>query len=205
LSTSGGRGRLRRVGENELAHLREDAVGADHEVVAAGAAVGQLDLDPVVGVGQALDTVAEGDLRARAPDGVGEDLMQPRTGDAVESGELGADHARERVVGELRAVGEEEAIAVHGKAGRECVLEQPELMQRPHRVARLDDPDAVDVPLGVLLDDLDLDAAGRERNRAGEPADTAADDQDLGSCRWHCSLLTLVHRCRAAPLACAYV
>ena len=105
--------------------------------------------------------------------------MQARAGYAVEAGILGPDYARKLAVGELRAIGQAEAVAVHREACRQRLVQQAELVQCPHRVAGLDDPDPVHVPLGVLLDDLDLDAASAQRDRAGEPADAAADDQDL--------------------------
>ena len=44
--------------------------------------------------------------------------------------------------------------------------------------AGLDDPDAVDVPLRVDLDDVDVDVALAQRDRGGEAADAAADDED---------------------------
>ena len=42
----------------------------------------------------------------------------------------------------------------------------------------LDDPDAVDVPLRVELDDVDADARLAQRDRAREAADPASDDED---------------------------
>ena len=57
-------------------------------------------------------------------------------------------------------------------------LPQAELVERADGVPGLDDPDAVDVPLRVELDDVDLDARLAQRDRGREPADPAADDED---------------------------
>ena len=74
------------------------------------------------------------------------------------------------------------AVAEAGPLDRESLgdrlLPQAELVERADRVARLDDPDAVDVPLRVELDDVDPDACLAERDRAREAADPSSDDED---------------------------
>src|SRR5687767_11436702 len=62
---------------------------------------------------------------------------------------------------------------------RQVILEQPELLHRPQHVALLDDPDAVDRPLRIALDDPDAVAGGRERDRRGQPANPAAYNKNI--------------------------
>ena len=65
-----------------------------------------------------------------------------------------------------------------GKPWAMTSLRQAERVQGAQRVARLDDPDAVDGPLRVDLGDVDLDAGTPQRERRGQAADAAAHDED---------------------------
>ena len=109
--------------------------------------------------------------------------MQPRPRDPVARRQ--ARHERRPVVvGQHgRAVGEEGAVPEHRVPVRDRPLRQPERVQRAQRVAGLDDPDAVDVPRRVLLDDVDLDAVPPQRDRRAQAADAAADDEDAPDLR----------------------
>ena len=79
----------------------------------------------------------------------------------------------------------------NSKPTAQHLVEDAERLQRAQRVRRLVDADAVDVRLGLDLDDLDLDAAIGERGARAEPADARADDEDLldvGHGRPQCTL-----------------
>ena len=79
------------------------------------------------------------------------------------------------------AVGQERPVAVHRMPLRHGTLGEPELVQRAQRVPRLNDPDAVDVPGGVLLDDVDVDARPAQRDRRRKTADPASDDENVAN------------------------
>ena len=70
-------------------------------------------------------------------------------------------------------------------------------MQRAQRVRGLDDPDAVDVPLRVLLDNVDVDPRVAQGDGRRKPADTAADDQDLLDVAHALGLLEQIGRAEA--------
>ena len=74
-------------------------------------------------------------------------------------------------------VGVAEVIAVELEADGQHVVEHAQRVEGTQRVARLVDADAVDLGVGLDLDDLDVDAALCERRRGAQPADPAADDQ----------------------------
>ena len=58
-----------------------------------------------------------------------------------------------------------EPRSLHRVPLRDRLFGQPESVQGPDRVPRLDDPDAVDVPAGVDLDDVDVDLSLTQRDR----------------------------------------
>src|SRR5581483_8878668 len=60
---------------------------------------------------------------------------------------------------------------------RDARLGQAEHLQRPQRIARLDDPDSVDRPLRIALDHLDLDVRAAQRERRAESAAPATHDE----------------------------
>jgi len=68
--------------------------------------------------------------------------------------------------------------ALHGEALGDDLARQAERVEGAQRVARLDDPHAVDRPLRVDLGDVDLDAGTPQRERRGQAADAAAHDED---------------------------
>ncbi len=166
--------------EDEAAHERVDAVGADDDVVGAGGSVGELDVDTVVRLQQARHRDAGADVRTRLERGLLEDPVQRRAGDAVHGRSGCAGREREvRRRAERVAVAVVELVAGHREALLHAGRGQAELAERAQRVAGLDDPDAVDVPLRVDLDDVHGDAAPAERDARAQAADAAADDEDL--------------------------
>src|SRR3569833_515186 len=64
-------------------------------------------------------------------------------------------------------------------AGRDVVLDQAQLGHRADHVALLNDPDAIDRPFGILLDHGHAETALAQRDRRGQAADSAADDQNF--------------------------
>src|SRR5207237_1408383 len=78
------------------------------------------------------------------------------------------------IVSHLRdAIGEERPGPQDRMTGRDARLRQAEPLQRAQRVARLDDPDAVDRPLRIALDDVDLDALASQCERRAQSANPA--------------------------------
>ena len=70
-----------------------------------------------------------------------------------------------------------EAVPVHGKADGDGPVGEAQLVQRADGVAGLEDPHAVDVPLGVALHHVDRDAAVAQGDGGRQAPDAAPDDQ----------------------------
>ena len=105
--------------------------------------------------------------------------MQLGTGEPV-AGRQMLDQRRPLVRGDRRlAVGEPRPVAADRRPGLHARLGQPQRVECPERVARLDDADPVDAPLGIPLDDVDVEALATKRQRGGQPADPTADHKNL--------------------------
>ena len=169
---------LRRVPKDAAADERVDPVGTDHEVVAAAAAVRERDVHPVVVLLEGVDGHAERHLGTGLPHRVLEDAVEPRPRDAVHAGEAVAEQRRRG----HRTEHVPFAVSEAGPLDRESLLDRPfaetELVERTDRVSGLDDPDPVDVPFRVELDDVDVDARVPQGDGAGQPADPAADHEN---------------------------
>ena len=104
--------------------------------------------------------------------------MQTRARDAVHPRVPVAEERGRGHGAELVPLAVAEARSLDCEALRDRLLAQAELVERADRVAGLDDPDPVDVPLRVELDDVDGDAGLPHRDRGREAPDAAPDDED---------------------------
>ena len=55
------------------------------------------------------------------------------------------------------------------------MIKQPKRIHRAHDIGLLDDADPIDLPGGVFLDDLDVEALTSQGNGRGQAADAATD------------------------------
>ena len=152
-----------------------DAVRAHDEVVLAGRAVGELDATVLP---DAVDGHAEPDVRSGRLHRLLEERVELRPGQPVHRGIARAEQVEGRHLAEQIALAVVEPRSLHRVPLRDRLLGQPESVQGPDRVPRLDDPDAVDVPAGVDLDDVDVDLSLTQRDRGREAADATPDDED---------------------------
>ena len=105
--------------------------------------------------------------------------MELRAGQAV-AGRQMPDQRRPLMRGDHGlAVGEPRPVAADRVAGFDARVRQSQLVECAKRVARLDDADPVDAPLGIALDDVHIDALAAQRQRGGKTSDAAADDENL--------------------------
>src|SRR5690606_8920215 len=111
---------------------------------------------------------------------VGEDLVELRAGDAVHGGQVGAlDGGAVDVADEVAVDVVHGAPGLRGEALVDARLGAADHVERAQRVDGLDDADAVDrrVQVVVALDEGHIEALLLEGGRGGEAADSAADDE----------------------------
>ena len=132
-------------------------------------AVGEGHVYVVVGGVDVGERHARAHVRAGLERPGGEDLVELRTGQAV-AGRQMPDERRPVVRGDHRlAVGEPRPVASDRVAGLDARLGEPERVERPQRVARLDDADPVHAPVGVALDDVDVEPWRRSASVVERP------------------------------------
>lgn len=75
----------------------------------------------------------------------------------------------------------EDLHGIEAKACRQVVIQQADLRHGAHDVRLLQDADAIDGPLGLALDDLDVKAVPAQCDGRGQATNASADDQDTGA------------------------
>ena len=170
--------RPRRLGKHPLAHLRIDAIRPDHEGVVLAMAVGQFDLDATGHLGQRLDRGTETHVRTGRQSAGREDAVQLRPHDAARAGQIRGDRREMQLFDQLPVLGENVG-AFPGGAVLLHLIEHAQDLQRPQRRTGNRDPRAVDLPGGINFDQVDRNPRAAQRDRAGHPADAAADNEHL--------------------------
>src|SRR3954453_5416709 len=166
-------GLRRRVAvEGDRAHPRADAVGADEQLVARTRAVAQLDLGAV----ERLDGRAEPDVRAASPAAPSRMAWRAGAGSPPCRG-AGAPPGAAARTRPLRARRVVVAERGHAEPVLDDGVEQPERPQRAKRRRLERDPGRGYRPFGLVVDDVDLDAAARERAGQRQAADAPAHDE----------------------------
>jgi hypothetical protein len=168
----------RSVWEELRARGRKQAVGADDQIVAPQAAVREGDVDPLPVILEALERDAQSDLGASGDGAVTQHLVQGRAADA-DIGRIAWRQVRRGNPRDLLAVGQVDLDVVEAEPRAEIVIQDAQLGDRAHDVGLLDDADAIDRPVGVPLEDLDIVALLAQGDRRGQAGDTATNNEHL--------------------------
>jgi hypothetical protein len=169
--------RLFRVGQDRLANLRIDAVGAHHHGKAIGAAVGERDGDAIGILVQRRHGQAQPDFCAQFPGAVAQHALERAAADAdvgrAAFDQRGRGHARH-----AGAIGNVDFHRVKAAGGIEKGIEDAQLVHRPDHVGLLDDAHAIDRPGRILFDDGHAVAGASQRDRGRQAADTGTHHQN---------------------------
>src|SRR5215469_8056514 len=154
-----------------------DAVGADDQIVFAGAAICKFHFNLVVGLRKLRhrDTQMKphsGFLRRRK-----EYVMQRRPCEAEISWIFGPREFHARRITHHIAVSITKSHALIGKSGRNAIVGNTERHHGPDKVALSNDANVVDGPLLLDFDDFNVDSSFTQAN--GQTADSASDDENF--------------------------
>ncbi len=166
------------VPDHQLAHDRARAIGTDHEIGLRIRAVRELDRDLAVLLGIGGDLLAEMD--PVATDGVGEDLLEVRTMDAMAgsavSARLGLVVPCDDVTIATVSIDERRRLPRH--VGER--LPQTPPLDEARRIRRQVHRSTDLAEFGGALVDLGVEATLAKRKCEGEASDSCADDRNPG-------------------------
>ena len=177
--------RHRRVREQRLAHLRVQAVGAHHQVVALALAVGEAHVH-AFGLGHDRgEGAAQPHVRAAGPCRVCQDARQHRPQDRATPRDLGPGDAWRRNAADGLAAGEEEVHAIGASAVFQERVQDTQRAKGAQRGAAQADTGAVGAPAGVYLHHVNLAAELAQLDRGRHAGEAAADDENAGVLQVH--------------------
>ncbi len=175
-----GEGRRGGIGEQARSCVGIEAVCGDHREISIADVVRKDDIDALAIVDQVPKGEAQGGQR-------GPGSGRGRPGSTAGPGgrcPCSPGYPRPTWAGDDRdalAVGDEDFDLVEPLACGDIFVERAELVHRPHDVRLLHDPDAVNAPVRVAFDQVDVEALASQRDRGRQTADAAADHIKLSN------------------------
>ena len=161
-----------------------DPVGADDKIVAASLSIAEAGRHPAVALLELADRHSQPHTHPRALHCPGQDAVECRTRKHVDGWPVRIGNSQEAQLRDQAAVGVKVSVFIGLEPGGKALVEDTDGLQRPQRIPRLKNPDAMNLVRRLDLHDFGFDPPLTESRSQRQSANAGTDDENIVHRHW---------------------